>query len=162
MNCKNIRKRLVFDINTQEEKIRLHLTACPKCRAFKKQLEAFSSEMERLADRSLPAELAQHTYARCMAELQKSSRPASQPARRHGFAERVDAAALVSTLAVAATLVLIISQLSGESSMDFMPVLGIILQNTIMLLLAPLLLSKKNRFIPIYSKNKRFAQGRSG
>lgn len=145
MKCRDYQMLLIDDhqerIPEREiQELVQHIEICRECEAFRKQLDRLRQALEKNPVPGLPAEIDRMTRQRCLAELSRS-----EPVLRNEGIPRLLVGALLALFAVTLVLIFpVLGTISLEDSFTLAEVMAmvLILQNAVMLLLAPLLIRR--------------------
>ena len=157
MRCQDI-ERLIMENGerdlSQEERLAIeqHLAQCPACAGYRDLWEGMHSSLQKVASPELPAELEQRVRLACYEEINTRLQSQIRPRRSRSSASvpwPIWAALAVLTVLTVAFLVPGIEKFLEEQrfSLDAVLVLGIILQNALMLFFAPVVM-RRRRFSP--------------
>jgi predicted anti-sigma-YlaC factor YlaD len=150
-SCQKIQKLLLEEAAAQSPEITAHLSECGVCRAFRQDVDALRQWLQVTPRREVPEELSDRVSVCCLKELGRLAQPkpslATSIARHLRALRRLDLAVPVTALAFAATLSFLFWLVSPQKAVTLPATdmlgtyfaLTVLLQNFIMLLLAPLL-----------------------
>ena len=156
MRCQDI-ERLIMENDerdlSQEERLAIeqHLAQCPACAGYRDLWEGMPGSLRKVALPELPAELERRVRLACHEEINTRFRRQTRPRRSASSASvpwPIWAALAVLTVLTAAFLVPGIEKFLEEQSfsLEAVLVLGIILQNALMLFFAPIVM-RRRRFL---------------
>jgi hypothetical protein len=146
MKCREYQMMLVDDRQEripgqQMRHLARHLKTCRECQAFRNQLNQLRKGLKKARIPKMPAELDRLTRQRCHNELGRSV-----PINRRGAGiPFLVFGALLALIMVTSILIFpVLGELSGDNSFTPGEIVAVIivLQNTVMLLLSPLLIRK--------------------
>jgi anti-sigma factor RsiW len=155
MRCQDI-ERLIMENSerdlVQEERLAIeqHLAQCPACASYRDLWEGMHGSLQKVALPELPAELEQRVRLACYEEINSRLQRQTRPRRSTSSASvpwPIWAALAVLTVLTAAFLVPGIEKFLEEQSfsLETVLVLGLILQNALMLFFAPVVM-RRHRF----------------
>ncbi|MFQ6071062.1 MAG: zf-HC2 domain-containing protein [Candidatus Aminicenantales bacterium] len=160
MRCKDI-ELLIIDsaerkLNEEEQRtVEHHTSYCTNCRQFQKDFLKIELSLKNLTSPSLPETVEKKTREACLTELrirQEASAPSSLKTHFSGLHPLIWAALFVLIALTISILIPAIKDLILEKPLNFKTaaVLTLIFQNTVMLLIAPLIFRK------FYSQKRDF------
>ena len=152
MRCKDV-ERLILEVSErsleEEERIIIeeHTQLCPACASFRESLGEIRSALNNIPAPPLPQDMEERTRMRCYAEMrsQRDISTSRSPLTRAAQIPGLIWGALIFLTVI--TVIIVVPQardLRIDQSMSFADIaaLSLILQNAVMLILAPLVLRK--------------------